>query len=192
MGQITFRCWHRSHLLIIKKHAYNRKTSQISVVRRLRVRSHCACANAGSVTYDFIEGPSAPDPGTVGAFFVVASPPASATSGWSTSNAADVLELEITDPKIGPVGSYLTGIVVELISLDGKFLDAGFYIAGNAGTGLVQFEIGVGPNGTTIDGPTGEATGQFVLATVPEPSSLLLAGTASLAGLGLWARRRGR
>jgi hypothetical protein len=41
------------------------------------------------VTYDFIEGALAPDPGTVGAFFVFASPPASATSGWNTANVAD-------------------------------------------------------------------------------------------------------
>jgi PEP-CTERM motif len=34
--------------------------------------------------------------------------------------------------------------------------------------------------------------GDFVLAVVPvpEPSSLLLAGTAALAGLGFWVRRR--
>ncbi len=31
---------------------------------------------------------------------------------------------------------------------------------------------------------------QFTLAAVPEPSSLVLAGTAMLAGLGAWARRR--
>ncbi len=32
--------------------------------------------------------------------------------------------------------------------------------------------------------------GTFVLTPVPEPSSLVLAGTAALAGLGAWARRR--
>jgi hypothetical protein len=67
-----------------------------------------ASASAGSIRYDFIEGALAPDPGTVGAFFVFASPPASATSGWIIANPADVLDFEITDPKIGPVGPYLT------------------------------------------------------------------------------------
>ena len=38
----------------------------------------------------------------------------------------------------------------------------------------------------------GDSTFQATLASIPEPSSLILAGTAALAGLGLYSRRRGR
>jgi LPXTG-motif cell wall-anchored protein len=33
-------------------------------------------------------------------------------------------------------------------------------------------------------------TGTFQATAVPEPPSLILAGTTALAGLGLWSRRR--
>jgi PEP-CTERM motif len=151
-------------------------------------------ASAGSVTYDFIEGPDAPNPGTVGAFFVFASPPASAMTGWSTNNTADVLNFEITDPKIGQVGSYTIGSVFvdPVVSQNGTSLDNGQYLSfSNIPSALVLVILGSTPNSDRIqNGVT--TTGNFVLAPVPEPSSLMLAGTAALAGLGCWMRRRGR
>jgi PEP-CTERM motif len=154
-----------------------------------------ASASAGSVRYNFIEGSPAPDPGTVGAFFVFASPPASATSGWNISNVADVLDFEITDPKISTVGSYLKNGILDppIVSNDGTSLDQGGYTA--SGPGNLIVEVDLGPNaGQTLVLGLMEAAGDFVLApaAVPEPSSLILAGTAALAGLGCWMRRRGR
>jgi hypothetical protein len=152
-----------------------------------------ASASAGSITYDFVEDSGGPNPGTVGGFFVFASPPASATSSWSTSNPADVLDFEITDPKIGPVGSYLgfPAFVGPISSNNGTSLDAGAYLAENAAGNLgLTVQLGPAPLADEIVVAQNIATGNFVL--VPEPSSLLLAGTATLAGLGFWVRRRSR
>ena len=57
--------------------------------------------------------------------------------------------------------------------------------------------VGVAGESHYIDGtvyPNSDGLYQMQVTTtaVPEPSSLIMAGTAALAGLGLWSRRRGR
>jgi PEP-CTERM motif len=144
-------------------------------------------AKAASVTYDFIEGSTAPNPGMIGGIFVIASPPASATSGWS-GDYTDVISYQITDPSIGMVGFY-TPTEGTVSSSTGAELDGGgigSVLGANVTNSKANFAAGtLNSSGHTL------AHGTFVLAAaVPEPSSLVLAGTAALAGLGLWTRRR--
>jgi hypothetical protein len=142
-------------------------------------------AEAASVTYVFVEGSTAPNPGTIGGIFVIASPPASATSGWS-GTGSDVLSYQITDPAIGAVGFYTPETALTLSSSTGAELDGGEIVAFMGAYGSrTAFSTG------HLQGSNASVTGTFVLAaSVPEPSSLVLAGTAALAGLAVWARRR--
>jgi hypothetical protein len=52
---------------------------------------------AGTVTYDFVEGIGAPNPGEIGATITFFSPPASATSNWMTSEASSIDNIQILD-----------------------------------------------------------------------------------------------
>jgi hypothetical protein len=151
----------------------------------------CAApARAGSLTYDFIEGPTAPHPGTIGASITFTSPPASPDSPWLTGTHADVLDFQILDASIAPIGSYIISFVIAnpIVSLSGPDLDGGaFQGTGPAGvTGLLSLVLHL----DRLIGPNAPVDGDFVVAPVPEPSSLALAGIATLAGLGAWARRR--
>jgi hypothetical protein len=153
----------------------------------------CAApARAGSLTYDFIEAPGSPNPGTIGASITFASPPASPNSGWNTINNADVLDFQILDASIGPIGSYITnfGILGAIVSNSGPDLDGGAFQGIGPNSTLAFVTLSFTPQGDIISTPNNEVNGDFVVAPVPEPSSLALAGIATLAGLGAWARRR--
>jgi PEP-CTERM motif len=79
-------------------------------------------------------------------------------------------------------------LVVETASLD-HILELTFSGLTAAGSPLT-----LGDNISFEQDPSGAhrlvTAGEVVAAAVPEPSSLLLGGLASLAGLGMWARRR--
>jgi PEP-CTERM motif len=88
----------------------------------------------------------------------------------------------------GGFSSLPTIIVLETASLDHliQLTFTGLTVAGAP--------ITIGQFDSFEQDPTGAhrqvIAGSVVGASVPEPSSLALAGTAALAGLGLWARRR--
>ena len=54
-------------------------------------------AHAGPVTYFFIEGSNAPEPGLIAAGLTFASPPASQNEFWTTAESTDILTLQILD-----------------------------------------------------------------------------------------------
>ncbi len=146
-------------------------------------------ARAASVTYDFIEAAGSPNPGTVGAFITFASPPAEPNMGWTLSALTDILAVQVTDSAIGPVGAYTPSGFVGVGSATGALMDFGaIETTSPAGDGFT-FAGQSTPGLASIDGLGKFNPGTFALA-VPEPSSLVLAGTAALAGLGAWARRR--
>ncbi len=148
-------------------------------------------ARAGSsVTYNFIEGPHGPNPGTVGGILTFASPPASDTAGWSTDSLADVLSFQITDPALGS-GFYTPTDITTVVSTTGAALNSGSVKdLGMGGHVNAAAFFGDGPVGGFLEARS-YTTGAWVAASsVPEPSSLVMAGIASTAGLGLWARRR--
>ena len=151
-----------------------------------------ANATHAVVLYEFIEASTGPNPGGVGATLLFDAPPASATSGWSTSTNFDILNFNITDPAIAPVGFYSSSIQTAIVSNNGMSLDSG-EIVGTMGSVMVD---------TVLDGNfsslqeiiSGDAMGAWVLGvqSVPEPSSFVLAGIAAVAAVGAWARRRNR
>ena len=149
-------------------------------------------ARAGSVTYDFIEGQFSPNPGMVGAILTFASPPAYANMPWTTSANADILSFQITDPAMVPVGSYVATIAETVVSTSGGTLDSGIIDGNNAGF-LINTIITSTPDSSYITN-VNEATsfpGDWVVSSsIPEPSSLIQAGIAALASLGIWTRRR--
>jgi hypothetical protein len=150
-------------------------------------------AQAGVVTYDFIEVLGGSSVGFVGGTLQLASPPASPTSNWSIpatgAGEADILDFRILDPKIGIVRSYLspqffgglasTSLGQTLTSGDygayvapGIFPEANTFV--NSGFRGLASLAGSDANQNNI----GQAYGNWVLATspAPEPSSLVLLG----------------
>ncbi len=159
-----------------------------------------ASCQAGTVTWQFVESSGGSGAGTIGGLLTLISPPVDLTPGTSwTATTPDVVNFQVLDSAIGPVGTYNLSLNVASI-LEGigpNFVNVHEVSGENAG-GDVAFsnisgtlnasDLGVGLAG----GGSGiNANGDWVLvASVPEPSSLVLAGIAAFAGLGVWARRR--
>jgi hypothetical protein len=150
-------------------------------------------AQAGSIAYNFVEGGAfAPHPGMIGATLTFDVPPASPDSGW-TASAPDVLSFIILDSAIAPVGSYtVTGGYA--VSLTGAMLDAGVIQASTGGITIATIPSSA-PGVSFVEitaGGQGGSNGDWLLAnaSVPEPSSLVMAGIAALAGMRVWMRRR--
>ena len=74
--------------------------SFILAVVALTLASASNPSQAGSVTYDFVEGTGAPNPGEIGATITLSSPPATPSSGWTTSVSSDILGLQIIDRAV--------------------------------------------------------------------------------------------
>jgi hypothetical protein len=157
-------------------------------------------AQAGTVTWQFVETTGGSGAGTIGGLLTLNSPPVDLTPGVSwTATTPDLVDLQVLDPVIGPVGSYDLGLNVASI-LEGigpNFVNV-HEVSGQSAAGDTAFsnineapglsDLGVG----LVGGGGGDAFGDWVLApaAVPEPSSLVLAGSAALAGLGALALRR--
>ena len=161
-----------------------------------------ASAQGGTVTWQFVESSGGSGAGTIGGLLTINSPPVDVTPGatWTVTNSSDLVDLTVLDSAIGPVGTYNVGLNIASI-LEGVGPDfinvhevsgsnaAGDTAFSNISGTLNDSNLGVG----LVNGGGGEANGNWVLvpASVPEPSSLVLAGIASLAGMvGTWARRR--
>ena len=146
---------------------------------------------AGSVTYDFVEGTGAPHPGTTGATITVASPPASSTSPWSTTTASDILGVNIIDSALFPVNfndAFFNIVLFIPLGSTGVSIQDGIIANGNA-----YQEFSIGTTGTVFtSGPySQEIYGVWLTAaSVPEPASAVLAGIASAIGLALAAFRK--
>ncbi len=147
-------------------------------------------ANAGSVTYDFIESGGGSLTGGIGAVFVFNSPPASSTAYWGTYNLGDVLSFQVLDPDLSNPGAPTPLLSIAVESFTGASLDQGNFSALNS-DGAVLNGFFNGPESviTAIGAPV---FGGWVAASVPEPSTLVLSGIAAIAGLGACARRRKR
>jgi hypothetical protein len=158
-----------------------------------------ASAEAGPVTWEFVEF-SDGGAGTIGASMTLNSPPVNLTPGVSwTATTADLVDFRILDPNIGPVGPYdidlnvasiLEGVgpnFVNIHEISGQNAsnDVAF---SNINGALHESDLGVSLAG----GGSATVNGDWVLrpASVPEPSSLALAGIAAMAGSGAWVRRR--
>jgi hypothetical protein len=165
------------------------------------VMAICAgSAQAGTVTWQFVESSGGSGAGTIGGLLTLDSPPVDLTSGvhW-TATTADVVDLTVLDPTIGPVGSYDLNLNVASI-LEGigpNFVNVHEVSGQNAGGDVAFSNISDVLNASNLGvglatGGQGLANGDWVLAaaSVPEPSSLVLAVSAAIAGLAARARRR--
>ena len=152
-----------------------------------------ASASAGSLTYNFIEGSSAPNPGEIGATITVLSSPAIATAGWSTDNPANVLSLNIIDSSLFPGGytgpMLVDALALNLVSLTGSNIDDAVLQSTTQ-----NLTVAISTTATSFNDPNSNdiAGAWLASAAVPEPSSFLLAGTAAIAVLGVFVRRRSR
>ena len=165
-----------------------------SIVLAVVLAVSAASAQAGTVTWQFVETTGGSGAGTIGGLLTLNSPPVDLTPSASwTATTPDLVALTVLDPLIGPVGSYNINLNVASI-LEGigpVFVNVHEVSGQNAG-GDVAFsningspglsDLGVGLAG----GGGGDALGDWVLASaaVPEPSSFMMAGSAALAGLG--------
>jgi hypothetical protein len=108
--------------------------------------------------------------------------PASFGTGGSTSassNSGDILGIAASSNEIAVPQGYVSGSPLsgsetyDNATIAGLGLNLGTYVwTWGTGNESDSFTVNIG------------------VASVPEPSSLVLAGTAALAGLGLWTRRR--
>jgi hypothetical protein len=163
----------------------------------------CAAASpceAGHVTWQFVETTGGGGAGTIGGLLTLNSPPVDLTPGVSwTATTPDLVDLTISDPKIGPVGPYDVGLnVASILEGVGPFFVNLHEVSGQNAAGDVAFSnisgtlnasnLGVG----LASGGGATANGDWVLVTasVPEPSSLVMAGSGALIVAGWWYRRR--
>ena len=164
----------------------------LSVVALTLASASTPC-QAGSVTYDFVEGDGAPHPSMIGATITVSSPPASSTAGWNSRDPSAVLGVQIIDSELFP--NSFTGLlgpvilVATLLSPSGTTLISGSLMDQN-----FTMTIGINP-GATVFFATGAATnptaGSWVVSeSVPEPASAVQAGIACAIGLALAAFRK--
>ncbi len=164
-----------------------------------------ATSSSASVIYSFRETPSSP----VLAWLEVAEPPASATSGWSTTDPADILAFYCDCLPPLPPTAIIT-LSLSITSLDGAQLDDGFFDVSytipplnvgdptTIGGGLMLFgglpgedEISGGftvyyPDGQILIGDYFPVSGNFV---VPEPTVLALLSLGVVSAR--WRRHRG-
>jgi hypothetical protein len=164
------------------------------VVAALSVMPAGNPSHAGTVTYDFVEGPGAPNPGEIGATITCFSPPVSATSRWNTDDASSIEGIVILDSGLfldGFTGTFIPLLVLnsDISSTEGPFLSSA-EITDPSGT----HAIGIGQDNsifvsatTAVNVVTGSWT---VSASVPEPASAVQAGIASATGLALAAFRK--
>ncbi len=138
---------------------------------------------ASSVTFDFVST-SGLSAGKTVAVLVFNTLPATSPS--------DVTSFDVVYNGIGPKG-YYTPTSVSIIG-SGSMLVSGTVTAENDNTTVTLSLSGVTETAqiTTTAGAGHSLYGHLMLASVPEPSSLLLAGTAVVFGLGIWSRRRVR
>ena len=147
----------------------------------------------GSITYNFVEGSGAPNPGGVGATMTVNSPPASATTSWTTMLPADISSLQIIDSSLfnsGFTGAFSTTLIAIPITSTGPQLTAAdlFDIP-------LSLEIKIDGSQTIFapprfPGPSSVAGTWSVSTSVPEPPSEVLAGITSTIGEALAAYRK--
>ena len=147
--------------------------------------------HAGSVTYNFREGPGAPHPGETGATISIASPPASPSSPWSALPGQHViLGVHIFDSALFPTG--FTGDIIP--HLQDLFESTGPLIEFGGFDSLQQVALGIKSTiltNFTTPGANNAVTGTWIVAeTVPEPASAVQAGIASAIGLALAAFRK--
>jgi hypothetical protein len=153
---------------------------------------------AGQLTYDFVEGSTAPNPGEIGATITLESPAASPTTTWIISALSDIVLIHVIDSSLftdGFSGAFPLGAIGSpLSSADGQALSVGIIdsVPTNSLVNIViepthtLFEIGGGPSGTnTVPG-----TWLVAAASVPEPASAVQAGIAIATGLALAAFRK--
>jgi hypothetical protein len=179
---------------------YGRRKVSIRSISLAAVLSLCAApAEAATATWQFVESNDGA-PGIIGATLTLNSPPVDLSPGvaW-TATTADLVDFRILDPGLGPVGPYDLSLNVASI-LEGigpDFVNI-HEISGQDASGDVAFSNidgspGVSDLGVALaSGGFNDVSGDWVLVTssVPEPSAMAMAGTAVLAGVGVWARRR--
>ncbi len=161
-------------------------------------------ARSGTVTYSFVE--SSGGSGGIGASLTLDTP-------LPAASASDIASFQILDSAIAPMGDYTAGfppystnVVSPIGSSTGAMLDSGQLTTGSLQSSdvyVVDATFSTVNNGSTIASeafyvgviPIGGNTvyGNWLLASaVPEPSSLVLAGLATVAGMGSLFRARCR
>ena len=145
---------------------------------------------AASVTYQFEQSSD----GAILGYLEFASPPASATSAWSTSTATDVLSFQF-DSGSGLASISLTNpsITSAINSTDGSTLDLGTFNTNFAGlpNWLLTFATpGLDTASYVIMGPSTNFQGNWVVSSVPVPAALWLFGSGLIGLLGVARHKR--
>lgn len=167
-----------------------------------------------SVIYEYREVGSSAVIGTL----EIASPPASATTGWSTIDSSDLIALSLDDSVFGLGTGNLLPIAAtvdaDILSLDGSKLDVGSLgltfptiVPGNPLDPTIDramslaFDVPAGSDfvglSTTFTFPNGGVLvsdlfldGDWTIAAVPEPGTAALLAIAIAAAGGRAARRK--
>jgi PEP-CTERM motif len=141
---------------------------------------------------------------------ITTSPDITFTGGTSSTTATYILSGNSSGAIFSNFNGNNSGEVNDLAaSLSNPPFDGQTVGAGTWGLALFTFSVSptamLGPVTLTIDATTNfsdengmpisvdtSATGTILISnnSVPEPSSMMMVGTAALSGLGLWARRR--
>jgi hypothetical protein len=170
------------------------KTPMIAVALAVVALSLAPARNpcqAGTVTYNFVEGTVSPSPGATGATMTLISPPASATSGWTIPTASDKPSVVILDPGLFPsgfTGSFETEVFSSLGSLTGHEIDKGVLI-----NLTIDLLLQISSDDTVFNNEDRfhVVDGEWLAsASVPEPASAVPAGIALAIGLGLATFRK--
>jgi PEP-CTERM motif len=156
-------------------------------------------AQAGQITYLFVEGSDGPHPGYAAAGLIFSTPPAFPDAGWRTSDVASILQFSVLDSDLAPLGIYTPQLVQEIRSETGSTLIGG-QIIGLANSVAIQtlMDSDSGQcllvNLTTGKGFHGDWSYVVQSSPVPEPSALLLAVIGGLGVLGghIVSRRKQR
>jgi hypothetical protein len=110
---------------------------------------------------------------------------------WGTDNLADVLSFQVLDPDLSNPNLPPPMLDINVESFTGASLDQGTFDALNSDGAEFRGYFN-GSESIIVPAFASPVLGDWVAASVPEPSTFVLSSIAAIAVFGVWARRRKR